>query len=171
MTCFTSGHLYHMRFAIPAAPNPAWSMAPSDFSSSVQGLQIYIVAEARGRLTKSYPVNFLNWWHHLHPAGSVQAQEHFKVCALPQCLKLWDKHTPKTRAGDLDFARAQDRGHVSSDTAHLFLWSTTRAQGFTRCHYRALCSRTPRTLQQSAGTRNTATFSHWLSVWVRSHCG
>lgn len=76
MTCFTSGHLYHMQFAIPAAPNPAWSMAPSDFSSSMQGFQIYIVAEARGRSTKRYPVNFLNWWHHLHPAGSVQAREH-----------------------------------------------------------------------------------------------
>lgn len=35
-----------MQFAIPAAPNPAWSMAPSDFSSSVQGFQIYIAAEA-----------------------------------------------------------------------------------------------------------------------------
>lgn len=81
-----------------------------------------------------------------------------RVCALPQHLKLWDKQTPKSSASDLDFARAQDQGHVSSDTAHLFLWSTT--QGFTHCHYRALCSTTPRTLQQSAGTRNTATFSH-----------
>lgn len=50
-----------MQFAIPAAPNPAWSMAPSDFSSSAQSFQIYTVAEARGRLTKTHPVNFLNW--------------------------------------------------------------------------------------------------------------
>lgn len=47
---------------------------------------------SRGRLTKSYPVNFLNWWDHLHPAGSVQAQEHLRVCTA---TALWDKHTPK----------------------------------------------------------------------------
>lgn len=42
-----------MQFAIPAAQNPGWSMALSDFSSSAQGFLIYIAAEAGGSLTKS----------------------------------------------------------------------------------------------------------------------
>lgn len=135
MTCFTSGHLYHMQFAIPAAPNPAGSMAPSDFSSSVQGVLIYIVAETRGRLTKSYPVTFLNWWHHLHPAGSVQAQEHLECVhchstwscgtnrplkAVPVTLTLHERRIRATWALTLHicFSGAQHRDSHTAITEH-----------------------------------------------------
>lgn len=142
MTCFTSGHLYHMQFAIPAAQNPGWSMAPSDFSSAEQGALISTAAGAGGSLTKS----------------GIYATPRALVCMHTSAGSGPGKHSRS------DTTRLFLRNVPRGAPVHRVRWSPH--------HYRPTSnhsSRKWRIPQQAGDTRNATFFSHWLFVWVRSH--
>lgn len=122
MTCFTSGHLYHMQFAIPAAQNPSCSMAPSDFSSSAQGFLIYIAAGGRESLTKSYSVHFLNWWRHPSPSRIYTTPEPL-TCMLFHGERRHGINPPINRTGASDLETSHKCGIGA--TWALTLWHGT----------------------------------------------
>lgn len=118
MTCFTSGQFISHAVCNSSSSRPRLVEGTSDVSSSAEGFPVYIVAAVRGSLTKSYPVNFLNW-RQLPSPSRINTIPEPLMCVPFHSERSRRIHTPVNTTSALDSARAQDRGRASTRALRL----------------------------------------------------